>query len=340
MLVKHLEALFSEKLNGSSFEIMIPMGRRLVKPILTPESSLCGSTLSTLFSQKTVYLRPLTSTLDVLDTLDIIEERPLIETETVPNITTNDNAIEIEEVDDKENQMLINKLLEEDMEIGINKSLDQGLTFMDTLNWYKSQINQEEMTYFNIYREDIYNCCKRALRRKTFSPWNRISVLFTDISNVTEGAIDLGGPTREMFRLLLGYLKNSKIFEGDEYSKNLRFCNESLDNREYFEVGRIICLSIIHVGFGPCYLSNTLLTYLLHGSEFAKPDPSEIVDPDVHKDIEGVQNSTTLDELRNMVLDSQFFQIAGFRNVTNFDQKNQIVERTFKEIEINIILIK
>lgn len=48
----------------------------------------------------------------------------------------------------------------------------------------------------------------RGLKRKGFSPYNKISVCFTNCSGQSEGAINKGGPTREMFRLLMDHIKN------------------------------------------------------------------------------------------------------------------------------------
>lgn len=58
----------------------------------------------------------------------------------------------------------------------------------------------------------MYGCCKRAIQRKIFCPCYKISVCFTDSEGQTEGAIDAGGPVREMFRLALHQLRGSKLF--------------------------------------------------------------------------------------------------------------------------------
>ena len=39
--------------------------------------------------------------------------------------------------------------------------------------------------------------------RKRFSPRNRISVKFADSEGKSEGAVDVGGPKREFFRMLV-----------------------------------------------------------------------------------------------------------------------------------------
>ncbi|CAG9820696.1 unnamed protein product [Phaedon cochleariae] len=74
---------------------------------------------------------------------------------------------------------------------------------------------KEDITYFNVYRREIFNCSIRTLKRKEFDPYNTINVLFSDVDGITEGAIGVGGPTREMFRLLIDYLRDSQLFVGE-----------------------------------------------------------------------------------------------------------------------------
>lgn len=74
-----------------------------------------------------------------------------------------------------------------------------------------------------MYIVQTYSCCKRALGRKSFAPFYTISVCFTDCTGETEGAIDAGGPTREMFRLVLQVIKDFKLFAGLDKQKYIAF---------------------------------------------------------------------------------------------------------------------
>lgn len=53
----------------------------------------------------------------------------------------------------------------------------------------------------------------RAIHRKSFDPRKKLDVMFSD-GESSEGAIDEGGPTREMLRLLVKQIQNLQIFEG------------------------------------------------------------------------------------------------------------------------------
>lgn len=49
-----------------------------------------------------------------------------------------------------------------------------------------------------------------------FSPTNKMSVKFTDDYGQSEGAVDLGGPRRELLTLVMQYLKRSRMFTGHD----------------------------------------------------------------------------------------------------------------------------
>ena len=61
----------------------------------------------------------------------------------------------------------------------------------------------------------------RGLTRKSFLPENKISVKFCDDIGTSEGAVDLGGPKREFFTLVLDWFRNSQLFCGSDNCKYL-----------------------------------------------------------------------------------------------------------------------
>ncbi|KAL1488696.1 hypothetical protein ABEB36_014495 [Hypothenemus hampei] len=172
-----------------------------------------------------------------------------------------------------------------------------------------------------VYREDIFNCCVRGLRRKNFSPLNNISVIFTDIDNaVSEGAVDSGGPTREMFTLLLKYLSNSMMFEGSNESKNITLYNEHLESRNYYEAGRIIALSLIHGGPSPQFFSKTLFNFLVNGVRGTKPHINEIVNPEIRNELDKIANTRNLAELQSIVTNSAIKYYMIHRTMSALEQ--------------------
>ena len=83
---------------------------------------------------------------------------------------------------------------------------------------------EQGRTKFNINRTHVYDGARRAVLRKQFSAKSVISVKFMDDIGQAEGAVDEGGPKRELFQLLMDYFANrSPIFTGEVYCKHLHF---------------------------------------------------------------------------------------------------------------------
>lgn len=84
--------------------------------------------------------------------------------------------------------------------------------------------HQTGVTKFNINRAHVYDGARRAILRKQFSPNSVISVKFMDDIGQSEGAVDDGGPKRELFQLLMDYFANtSPTFTGPVSCKHLNF---------------------------------------------------------------------------------------------------------------------
>ncbi|KAL1516250.1 hypothetical protein ABEB36_000169 [Hypothenemus hampei] len=147
---------------------------------------------------------------------------------------------------------------------------------------------------------------------------------------LSEGAVDSGGPTREMFTLLLKYLSNSMMFEGSNESKNITLYNEHLESRNYYEAGRIIALSLIHGGPSPQFFSKTLFNFLVNGVRGTKPHINEIVNPEIRNELDKIANTRNLAELQSIVTNSTFMAIARYTNVKNFEKKEAILEGAIK----------
>ncbi|MBN3294428.1 G2E3 ligase, partial [Polypterus senegalus] len=129
-------------------------------------------------------------------------------------------------------------------------------------------INEHEVTRFNIMRRNVWDGTVRAMSRPNFTPKKRIDVKFTDDIGISEGAVDLGGPKREYFRLCLKYLKDySGMFEGASGSKLLSCNSAALKENGYFFAGQLITMSVVHGGQSPCFFSPILYKSLAKGPE-------------------------------------------------------------------------
>lgn len=127
------------------------------------------------------------------------------------------------------------------------------LSLQEILTGLAQAVNGNKISKFNIARNDIWEGTKRGLTRKSFTPCNKMSIRFSDDSGKSEGAVDLGGPTREFLILVLEWLANSHLFCGPKQAKFLS-CNASgLASSEYLYAGKMAALSLVHGGPGPSF---------------------------------------------------------------------------------------
>ncbi len=94
-------------------------------------------------------------------------------------------------------------------------------TARSLLERLSDSIMEEPMSRFNINRLNIWDGAMKGMKRVSFSPAQRFIVRFADDNDVSEGAIDQGGPRREFLRLLMSYIHGSNLFTGDAHSKNI-----------------------------------------------------------------------------------------------------------------------
>ena len=77
------------------------------------------------------------------------------------------------------------------------------------------QVDLSNIAKFNVVRANLFDSAKRALNRKRFDPCHKVSVKFMDDVGSSEGTVDLGGPKREFFTLLL----HSLLYESVEFQQ-------------------------------------------------------------------------------------------------------------------------
>ncbi|CAH0558338.1 unnamed protein product [Brassicogethes aeneus] len=262
------------------------------------------------------------------DSLNELINSLLDKNETVSQITTNvpvNNLDENESFLHMQNDSVIPDRLIENAEY---QSEEEFKSVKDVLKTLQQKINFEEMNKFNIFRNDIFQCCVRAMRRKTFDPFNKISVKFSDYEGNSEGAVDEGGPTREMFRLALEYLKDSEMFVGQK-RRHITLNHRCLEKNFYFEAGRLMALSLVHGGPGPHFFSPTLFSLMFYGHENTTPTLDD-VEEEIRSKLAKLEELVELSDLQEFVITENIFSIAGFHYITNLDEKSTIVAGTLK----------
>ena len=146
---------------------------------------------------------------------------------------------------DSENENLQDSTV--DIEVS---SSNKDKSLQDILLDLNTKINHTEISKFNMSRGHLWEGAVRGLKRKSFSPANKISVKYTDDFGIAEGAFDSGGPMREFFTLIIDWMASPQLFCGSERQKYLSVNANYLSNDYYFYVGQLIAISTVHGGPG------------------------------------------------------------------------------------------
>ncbi|XP_028653741.1 uncharacterized protein LOC114648718 isoform X3 [Erpetoichthys calabaricus] len=209
---------------------------------------------------------------------------------------------------------------------------DKIVSVEDILENLATQIKSEKVSRFNINRADIWDGALRGFKRSSFDPAHTILVKFSDNTGYMESGIDTGGPKREFLELLMQHVKNRTLFEGRETEKYLTCDSVAFDNDEYFIIGRMIAVSMVHGGPGPQFISKNLFNYILCEGIFS-PDTKDVCDPEIQMMLQKIKSSSSVECLRSTVeVYATMLMIAGClcHVIRELSDKDKIVEDYLK----------
>ena len=169
----------------------------------------------------------------------------------------------------------------------------QDKEIAEILNELAKVINNSCISKFDISRNFLWEGTKRAL---SFSPANKVSVKFTDDVGASEGAVDLGGPMRKFFTLIVPYIHDSQFFCGDENNKFLSFQSNCLYNDDYFQAGIILAMSIVHGGPGPQFFAPLMFDALVNDLSKVVIPLQCVYDEELRKSLQTLLRSATQQE--------------------------------------------
>lgn len=131
-----------------------------------------------------------------------------------------------------------------------------------------------------IRRKAVWKTAVRCLKKENFTYDRGLSIRF-----VGEEAVDVGGPMREFFCLLMKEVgSKGMLMCGDENRRTAVHNALALEQKEYLYVGQSIALSIVYGGPGPHFFSETAANYLL-GIPITSIPTEDIPDPEVAKKV-------------------------------------------------------
>ncbi|XP_056094039.1 G2/M phase-specific E3 ubiquitin-protein ligase-like [Rhinichthys klamathensis goyatoka] len=203
-----------------------------------------------------------------------------------------------------------------------------GLTAADVVSNLSLNLKKSSCSRFNINRANVWDGALRGFRRSSFDPTCSLMVKFTDDAGLTEEALDSGGPSREFLTLLMDTIKTRRVFEGKENAKYLSFDCKAAEDNEYFQIGKMIAVSIVHGGPGPRCLSPNFFLYLIGKVKTIEAPVEDIPDDEVKKTLLEIKNATSLSELQGLTeKHSSMLQTAGcYRFMRTLGDKNKVVD--------------
>ncbi|XP_073672791.1 uncharacterized protein [Garra rufa] len=157
------------------------------------------------------------------------------------------------------------------------------------------EINYNLSCRFNINRKNILDGAFRAFGRKSYDPFRRISVRFSDECGNFEEAVDLGGPRREFLSLLMEEIEKSAVLAGPDGCKNLALDSVAVREDRYYLVGKAIAVSMVHGGPSPGFFSSTLFECISNGQ--VSPTIEDVNDLDLQAKIKKISDASTMEEL-------------------------------------------
>ena len=204
----------------------------------------------------------------------------------------------------------------------------------ELLDGLAKEIDYTSISKFNISRSFVWEGAKRALTRKSFCAKNKMSVKFTDDIGNSEGAVDLGGPMKEFFTLVLQWMVTSQLFCGPEHHKYISFQSTCLEGNDYFFAGTLIAMSLVHDGAGPQCFAHNMFEALHRVPDKVAITIEDVYDRELQSSLEKLSNSVSKEEAVQVMNGSTLqgvLDLAGMlQPIQTTDDIRKIAEMTAK----------
>ncbi|OCT64766.1 G2/M phase-specific E3 ubiquitin-protein ligase isoform X2 [Xenopus laevis] len=175
----------------------------------------------------------------------------------------------------------------------------QERTILDILHNLRLQINTDSVCTMLIQRETLWESSIECFQNSKFCPSGTLRVKFTK-HKFRKECKQSNGSLSEYFGLLLNAIRSSPLLEGSEH-KNIALNFEALQDKLYYEAGRMVALALIHGGPAPGFFSQTLFRCLLYDPQLVLPSVEDVADPNVVQAILTIQSCQRLGMLKSAV---------------------------------------
>ncbi|KAM3842528.1 G2/M phase-specific E3 ubiquitin-protein ligase [Diretmus argenteus] len=134
---------------------------------------------------------------------------------------------------------------------------------------------------------------------------------------------------RYFLKLLVQQIKNSVVFEGPDWSKNLALDSQALREDLYFDVGCLLALSLVHGGLPIGFFSPALYQCLFNYPHNTPLTVTDMTDNTrfTHQ-VNEIAEATSLNELKKaMAASREYLELAGCkRRIRSLEERDALVE--------------
>ncbi|EDL36787.1 RIKEN cDNA 6030408C04, isoform CRA_c, partial [Mus musculus] len=185
------------------------------------------------------------------------------------------------------------------------------------------QIKKKTKTLY-INKANVWRSALEQFQSQKFNPSCSIDVVYVNGNEV--GSQHLGSK-QEFLSHLMHHLENSSVFEGS-LAKNLSLNSQAVKENLYYEVGKMLAISLVHGGPSPGFFSETLFNCLAYGPENTLPTLDDVSDIDVAQIIIKIDSATDLNILNSVISQHyNYLEVSGcLRLTTSLSDKFMLVK--------------
>lgn len=104
-----------------------------------------------------------------------------------------------------------------------------------------------------------------------------------------EPAVDVGGPLREYFHLLIASVaQNNSLFVGPQFKRTPAHSVVEVDRKTFYYVGVILAALIVYGGSAPSFFTEAVADFLLYGLGKVRVTVEDVPDPVIRVKLEKV----------------------------------------------------
>ncbi|XP_006835432.1 PREDICTED: G2/M phase-specific E3 ubiquitin-protein ligase-like [Chrysochloris asiatica] len=205
--------------------------------------------------------------------------------------------------------------------------LRQGIKFRRDLSAVLIELGfqiKKKTKKLYINKANIWNSALDGFKNQNFNPSYTIEVAYVNESD--NFGREHPGSKHEFLSLLMQHLENSSLFEGS-LSKNLSLNSQALKENLYYEVGKMLAISLVHGGPSPGFFSKTLFNCLVYGPENTQPILDDVSDYDVAQIIIRIKTATNMTDLNSVINECyNYLEVTGcLKLVTVLSDKYHLI---------------